>query len=200
MSTISRVVVCAAALLVTGYVPAVRASEMSGEGLGSSNAGRAEAKHELLWSARLATPDIYSIALDAVDLPPGDGETQAALLVVVESRTTGPRVELRCVSTGELLWRRLPGGAAGGSAFAGVARGPECVVAAGSALMFVDGEGSAIASVPLPRVLRSVAVAGSRACVCAGRPEAGFADSLVLFERGSGSGATRAPSRRSPRA
>ncbi len=197
-------IVCAVAFLVTGRGMVARASEMSGVGGRPSAIERPAAEHELLWRAPLVRPDIYSIALNAVDLgaigfgaggsdvvdPACRGrEVSTGLLVAVESRTAGPLVELRDAAGGELLWRRLPGGVVGGSLFAGLSELPECVVAAGSTLMFLEGDGPAIASARLPGLLRSAAVGGNRACACVGRPRSGFADSLVLFERRPGFGA-----------
>ncbi len=179
--------VCAAVLLAAAHIVAGSASEATGGGSHPSGAGPPAVEHELLWSAGIAVPDIFSIRLDRACLDPAETESAVGgdptgVLVAVESRTARPRVELRDAGTGELIWRRLPGGVAGGSVFASA--GPtECVVAAGSTLLIVDREGAGIASARLPGLLRSAAVRGGRACVCVGRPETGFSDSLAVFER-----------------
>jgi len=190
-------IACAVALLATAHAAVGGVDNASGRGSSPAATTEPAGQHDMLWSAEIPVEDIFSVELEAVGFGPGDsergvGEDPTGVLVVVRSRTAGPHVELREGLTGELLWRRLPGGAAGESAFASPVSESECVVAAGSTLLFVNREGAVIGSARLPGLLRSAAGSGSLACVCAGSPETGFADSLVLFERGPGSGANSA--------
>jgi len=186
--TTNKMIVCAVAFIAAAHILAAHASDVSGSDDRPSALERPASEHELLWRARLARPDIYSVVLKAVVPRRRDRAASTGLLVAVESRTAGPLVELRQASAGELLWRRLPGGVAGASLFADPGEQPEWVVASGTTLMFLEGDGSAATSARLPGQLRSAVVGGSRACVCVGRSGSGFADSLVCFERRPGSG------------
>lgn len=137
--------------------------------------------HELLWSAQLAAGDIRTVGLEVARFG-NDGH--ADLLVTVEPRTGGPHIELRCGRTGDLYWRRLPGGAMGGTAFATAfaARDADFIVAAGALVTAVGRDGQAVSSARLPGTIRSASASAGRVCVCTGDPGGGFADTLVCLE------------------
>ncbi|MCD4690211.1 hypothetical protein K8S17_02005 [bacterium] len=154
-----------------------------------------------LWRVDLVASDIRIVTAETVDL---DDDGFDELLLAIQSRVSGPHVEVRDGATGELWWRRLPGGESGDQGFAlGVSSSTpdstrsgrgcvsggvrdsvgEIVLAAGDVVVMTMGnDGRAIASARLPGTVRGAAAFGSCILCTVEGEELGFADRLVCLE------------------
>ncbi len=146
---------------------------------------RGEETAERLWTRNLAIDDVRTARAQVVD---GSGAA-CTLLLVLGSHTSGPCVELRSVTDGSVVWRRLPGGGAGDVALARPCDDPgdpnvAWALARGGTLAFLGDDGRALGTVSLPGEARSLAVSGAHVCLATGGEGDAFADSLLCFSCG----------------